>query len=346
MPRKRTATPSTTPALDRYTGTLVGGAIGDALGRPVEGRSPAQLQARYGELRDYHRWHGWKSGPRGTITDDTQLTMLIAESLLAQGFIDPDDIARRLVDWLPIGRGKGHATTAAVRRLERGVPWYSAGEESAGNGAAMRSAPVGLRYWNDPIRLRHAAVLSALPTHRHPMGIAGAVAMAAATAWLVTCSPADWSPAAFVAAVQKAIMGLETEAVPERRDPNVRSTLHDRIGELPTLLETPPHDVFARLFNGAYVLESLPAALYCFMRTPHDVEQTLLLAVNAGHDADTVAAMAATLGGALNGYNGLPARLLPELEFHTELVALATALHEHALRDRVAPPPTSSKPEL
>jgi hypothetical protein len=72
----------------------------------------------------------------GSITDDTEQTILVAESLLDVGYLDPEDIARRLVLWLPHGTGKGTATVHAVERLGQGVPWYLAGEDSAGNGAA------------------------------------------------------------------------------------------------------------------------------------------------------------------------------------------------------------------
>lgn len=315
------------PTETHFIGALLGGAIGDALGRPAEGRSPQQIRAHYGRLTGYHPWHGWHAGPIGTITDDTQLTICVAECLTADGFLNPEDLARRFVDWLPTGRGKGKTTTLAVERLRDGVPWYLAGDATAsGNGAAMRAAPIGLLRWDDPVRLRAEAVLSALPTHRQPMGVAGAVAMAAATAWLLRRQPGSWTADAFIQAVQASIAGLEPEPLPERRDPTITSTLHDRIGTIPVLLAENPDRVFARLYNGAYVLESLPAALYCFLRTPDDVEEMLLLAVNAGYDADTVAAMAGTLGGASGGVEALPARLLHELEYQDELPALAQRL--------------------
>jgi ADP-ribosylglycohydrolase len=159
------------------------------------------------------------------------------------------------------------------------------------------------------------------------MGVAGAAAMAAATAFLLTRQQGNWTPEEFIASIQSAISGLETEPQAERRDPIVRSTLHDRIGMIPILLDQEPEEVFDRLYNGVYVLESLPSALYCFLRSPHDVEETLLLAVNGGRDADSVAAMAGTLGGALGGVEALPARLLDELEYRAELEALGNQLY-------------------
>jgi ADP-ribosylglycohydrolase len=319
------------PTQDRFVGALLGGAIGDALGRPNEGSRSASFEDDHPRhVTDYRPWRGWTGGPIGTITDDTQMTMCVAACLVANGYLDPVDLARRFVAWLPVGRGKGEATTRAVTRLQAGVPWEEAGEDSAGNGAAMRAAPIGLVRWNDPERLRREAILSAMPTHREPMAVAGAVAMAAATAWLLTRQGHDWTPEEFVTAVQRAIAGIETAPPPERRDPSSLTTLHDRIGEVPGLLVKSPRDALGYLYGGAFVLESLPAALYCFLRSPNDVEQTLLLAANAGYDTDTIAALAGTLGGALGGIAALPQRLLPELEYRDELTALGVALHRLA----------------
>ena len=255
------------PERTRFVGALLGGAIGDALGQPVEGMSPPAIRARYGRLTEYQRWPGWKEGPIGTVTDDTQMTMCVAECLTARGFLDPEDLARRFVAWLPHGRGKGRTTTEAVRRLQAGEPWYRAGDDSSGSAPAMRAAPIGLLRWNDPGRFRTEAVLSALPTHRQPMGVAGAVAMAAATAWLLTREAGEWDAHEFIAAVQAATAGLEPGPEAERRDPSVKTTLHDRIGRIPALLAHDPDEVFACLYNGGYVLECLPAALYCFLRS-------------------------------------------------------------------------------
>ncbi|MHB8288426.1 MAG: ADP-ribosylglycohydrolase family protein [Acidimicrobiales bacterium] len=165
-----------------YRGAIIGTAIGDALGRPAEGRNASLLRKRYGLLTDFQPWRGWTGGPKGTITDDTQMTICVAECLLANtGRLDPGDLALRFIDWLPAGRGRGYTCVEAVNRLLAGVPWHEAGIASAGNGAAMRAAPVGLAHLDDFNALRHDAALSAIVTHRDPMAVASAVAHA----WLV-----------------------------------------------------------------------------------------------------------------------------------------------------------------
>lgn len=324
---------------DKYRGALVGGAIGDALGRPAEGLPVEEVARRFGELREFLPWRGWTSGPVGTITDDTQLTMCVAEALLAHGGIDPDDLARRLVAWLPVGRGKGRACLEAIQRLAAGVPWDAAGAPSAGNGAAMRAAPVGLLRAGDIEGLRRDAALSALVTHVDEMAVLSAVAQAAAVAWLVHRRPGTLDPAEFLRAVALVLDAVPDPALAERRPGGDLVRLGDRLQQLGGMLELDVRAAFDRLWNGAFVLESLPAAWWCFLRWPDDPERVLVTAANQGRDADTVAAMAGTLAGAYLGESALPHRWRDpaNLEYADELIVLADALL--AARQRQPGPP-------
>ena len=129
---------------DRYRGALVGCGIGDAMGSPVEGWSAERIRLIFGRL------DGYMARPDGTLTprltDDTQLTLCLAASIVETGGVDPEDLARRFDAWLYIGRGVGSSTREAITRYRQGLPWDEAGVPSAGNGAAMRSAPLGLLH--------------------------------------------------------------------------------------------------------------------------------------------------------------------------------------------------------
>lgn len=314
---------------DGFHGALLGGAIGDALGRPAEGRPRHVVRERYGVLRDFQPWPGYRSGPTGTYTDDTQLTICVADSLLAAGGgIDPVDLARRFVAWLPQGRGKGAATAVAVQNLVDGVAWDQAGVDSAGNGAAMRAAPVGLAHVDDVDALRLDAALQALITHASPMAVVSSVAMAYATAWCVVHPPGALAPQTLIDDLVAVLEDLHDPGAVERR-PRAAPTpvrLVDRIAELPRLLSLSPGEAFDRLFNGAFVLESLPAALWCFLAYSNDPEQVIVTAANGGRDADTVAAMAGTLAGSLHGAAALPGRWKDDLEGRERLTEIADGL--------------------
>ena len=156
---------------DRYWACLVAGAIGDALGRPAEGRWRADLHQRWPRgLRDYQPWRAYRSGPVGTFTDDTQLTIVVARWLVEMGHGDLEAglLAEAIELWGETGRGIGHATHEALERMRSGRPWWESGVASAGNGAAMRAAPYALRFAGEPDRLRYSAALGSVPDRELP----------------------------------------------------------------------------------------------------------------------------------------------------------------------------------
>src|SRR5262245_33045013 len=117
---------------ERVVGTIVGGALGDAWGRPFEGSVPRGPIPPPDEL---------------VITDDTQLTLATCEAVIEGGTVDPARIAGRFLVWFRSGRlrGLGASTLKALRDLDLGAHWAlsgAKGERSAGNGAAMRIAPL------------------------------------------------------------------------------------------------------------------------------------------------------------------------------------------------------------
>lgn len=317
-----------------YRGALVGTAIGDALGRPAEGRPPHVLTERYGRLSDYQPWPGWTGGPRGTITDDTQMTMCVGESLLGGGGrLDPVDLAQRFVEWFPEGRGRGQTCTMAVLSLIDGAPWWEAGDASAGNGAAMRSAPVGLAHLHDTTALIQDAALSAVITHADPMAVASAVAHAFTVAHLSATEPGHLDTTQLMGDLSHVLSTIDDPGYRER-DWQTRPgktaepvSLAERLAEVPDHLGHAPAEAFEWFYNGAFVLESLPAALWCFLRAPEDPEEVVVTAVMGGHDADTVASMAGAYAGAYLGEAAFPERWRGEdLEFGDELRAMADGL--------------------
>ena len=315
--------------LVRIQGALVGGAVGDALGRVVESQNPGHK-----DVERYVPWRGWKSGPQGTITDDTQMTMWLAESLVTNGGLLPDDAASRFVRYHI--RGIGKATRDFVRNYkDRKMPWYNAGLPSSGNGAAMRAAPVGLYYRKDPEEIKLAAGIQAMITHNDSMAIASSIVMACAAAYLVTAKK-GWLETLerrieFCRELASVIAGIEDGREYRCRQTARPDTLYRRIGEtIPACLEQgmTPAAVQQDFWSGAYVLESLPFALYCFLYSPDDFRQTLLTAVNESRDSDTVAAMACTLSGAYNGVDAIPEyyRDPANLEYQAELMELGRRL--------------------
>src|ERR671916_1246294 len=142
----------------RYSGSLIGQCLGDALGFVVEGESPKVCREYVeGNLKAGHVGEcGRAPFPFGQYSDDSQLARELLQSYAECGRFDPRDYARRIAMIFVENRivGRGQATEQAAWRLAAGVPWDEAGtpSPSAGNGSAMRAGPIGLLFSDDPER--------------------------------------------------------------------------------------------------------------------------------------------------------------------------------------------------
>ncbi len=276
--------------IGKVRGTLFGVAIGDALAAPNEGQPRRRLlQAPLDKLLPHN------GRPAGTVTDDTDLTLALARSILKTGTITPPDLSRRLVNTVNQTVGRGWATTQAAERLARGAAWWLAGTPSAGNGAAMRAAPVGL-FFDSPAEIRRAAFLQSILTHRDRSAAAGAIVNALLVGWLARGGPAE--PEEALEWLAQSIDGFEKPLRSRHR--KGRYTLAGLVREVGEYVGRPA-DAFERFHTGAFVLESLPSALAVFFSYPEEPEKALLCAAHAGHDTDTIASM---VGGWLGAHLG------------------------------------------
>ena len=293
---------------DRASGALLGTFVGDALGMPFEGVRCASIPEHI-EMVEARRG-------RGTYTDDTQMMIALAESLIAQGRVDADHLARAFLDAYDADRGYGSGTRTVFALWRSGVPVADAAGRvfgsrgSRGNGAAMRIAPIAVWLRDDPERLCAEAAASARVTHTHAVGVDGAVVQAAA-----------------IGAALRGEDILETA-----RSAASTAELRCAMDEIERLLETArtPAEVCARLGSSADAGESVAAALYSALA--HDCfEAAVRFAVRLGGDTDTVAAMAGAITGARQGRGAIPARWLEALEDNargrTHVQGLAERLH-------------------
>ncbi|MDL0130266.1 ADP-ribosylglycohydrolase family protein [Halobacterium salinarum] len=162
---------------DRARGVLLGLACGDALGRPVEFSSAAQIEADHGQLTEMVGQGTWNQ-PAGTITDDTEQALCIARSLVEQQAFDPEDIAARFVDWYDSGPFDiGRMTMRSLSRLKHGDQWDEAGQhvweqsregQNAGNGSVMRCPPLAISYADNWEHLTAVSRQSSQITHADP----------------------------------------------------------------------------------------------------------------------------------------------------------------------------------
>lgn len=277
--------------LDRACGALLGTFVGDALGMPFERQSPDAVPERVEMVAA-------RLG-RGTYTDDTQMMIALAESLLDRGVVEAGHLGQAFLTEYDPRRGYGSGTRAVLALLADGVPVAEAatrafdGGGSLGNGAAMRIAPIAVRYAHDRGALLDAARTSAHVTHAHPIGIDAAVVQATA--------------------IGAALRGEDPLAV--ARGAARTRELRDGLAQAARLVATclPPKEVAASLGNGSTGHASVPTAIYAAVTNP-GFEDAVTFAVRCGGDTDTIGAMAGAITGAREGASAIPQRWLDALE--------------------------------
>jgi poly(ADP-ribose) glycohydrolase ARH3 len=289
---------SAVPTLEqRFEGCLMGLAVGDALGGRFEAQDADWIRSRCPTVEALIAY------PQDEIwyTDDTQMAIGVAETLVAHGEIVEEPLCRAFADNYDPSRGYGWGARAVLDAIVHGRDHREVAERhfpggSFGNGAAMRVAPVGLLFRDDPGRLREQARLSALPTHRHPLGIEGAQLLALAVGIASRTDRDHFDRADFLAELLAACESPEYRARIEEAD-RIRHP-----------------DELAGLGNGIEALRSVPTAISSFALTPESFEATVANVIFLGGDVDTMAAMAGAISGAYLGSGGLPARLVNLLE--------------------------------
>ena len=190
--------------VDRVRGCLLGMAVGDALGAPLEGLTSQQIKTHYGRVRNYvDGVQAWKRKPyrwrlRGLYSDDTQQALALCDVLLDYRRVDQERLADLYLALMtPKGsfvgahRGIGRSFRQVLAALERGVPAHLTGQPTAGIGAAMRIAPVPLYFGDETGPMFDSVMAASLMTHRDIRSLSGALAVAHAIRRLVAGEPRD-----------------------------------------------------------------------------------------------------------------------------------------------------------
>lgn len=329
---------------DRFAGCLVGQALGDAAGFIVEGHPPAVCAAYVESALRPRQFRGLRRGrfSIGQYSDDSQLARELVLSCVERSGFDPEDFARRISALFTEGRivGRGRATEEAAYRIAAGTPWEEAGTPApaAGNGSAMRAAPVGLLFAHDEEALIRAAHDQGRITHQDLRCSAGAIAIAGATAVAVNHLEVDVS-----------YMCGRLSQWTQPFDP----LLAEAFQEMPRWIQKSPEDIVGTIASigvqpdytdgwegiSPFVTGSVLWSLYSVLRSPGDYWEAICTSVAVGGDVDTTAAMTGAIAGAAVGLTRLPQELARFVSDqgkweYDALVELARQLHGLHLRLR------------
>ena len=284
--------------LSRLRGLLLGTAIGDSLGLPREGLSRQRAGRLFGNGSIEHSF----CFGRGMASDDTEHTYLLATSWLRtvskpQNF--NSEFARALRWWLlALPAGLGSATLRSILKLWVGFSPDRSGVWSAGNGPAMRAAILGAIANDDPQRLRTLVATSSRMTHRDPRAEEGALTVALAAQFAFR-TDGIVEPSALIAMLLENIAGDEMK----QQLMLVRSLLAKGA--------TPSEFASAAGFSigvSGYVNQTVPAAIYCWLRYRNDFRAAVEAVIRLGGDTDSTAAITGALAGVSLGVESIPLR--------------------------------------
>jgi len=328
----------------RYTGCLLGGAIGDALGAPVEFMRLKEIKDKFGPkgITQYAPAYGGF----GTITDDTQMTLFTAEGLLRamvrQACSDYEPLLEMVAEsylrwlltqgippsvWIPVNswltgqkslhdcRAPGNTCLGALRNMS--MPPRPAGNDSKGCGGVMRMAPVGLigrsLKW-DARRVFNTGCLIALLTHGHISGVLPAGVLSVLILALIDG-----------ASLQE---GLVTAKALLREKEDFEETMRAlELAEDLAKSSMPSPEAIAELGQGWVGEEALAISVYCAL-VARSFEQGIILAVNHDGDSDSTGSITGNLLGALYGVKSLPSAWLEPLELREVIEEMAEDLYD------------------
>ena len=297
--------------VEKFSGSLLGGMVGDIIGAAVEAESPGYIRKTFQSLDDIL---ALKTVPEiftgewevGHFTDDTQMTLCVAEWLANDKAFDGKSLLERFAKAYEPWRHYASGTrmilesfpSARDRWTELATAMFPQG--SYGNGSAMRVAPVGLFLHNDLRAICETARVSSAVTHSHFLAVQGAALQATAVAAAVKGTP---DTADFIRMLLKALAYFEGLG----QDTSIYKKALGRIGQ-GIAQAIPASKMAALLGNGIKAQEAVPMAIYCFLTNPNSFEKAVESAIFLGGDTDTIGSMAGAISGAAVGEKAIPER--------------------------------------
>jgi len=279
---------------NRLKGCMLGLAIGDAMGAPVE----------FMKRGTFEPVTGYRSGGKfrlnaGEWTDDTAMALCLAQSLIECNGFDPNDQLDKYLQWMDSGYmsctgkmiGLGNTVMRSLLRYRRTKQPYTdiKHEKFSGNGSLMRLAPICIYYAKEPDKAVHYAALSSKTTHGSPIA--------------VDCCRY------FAYVILKIVHGVEKYTlfsdcfISETYEYFSAEPLHEKLDSIIRCEYISKRE--DEIQSSGYAIHSLEAALWSFYHT-NSFEEAILKAVNLGNDADTVGAITGQLAGAFYEIGNIP----------------------------------------
>jgi ADP-ribosylglycohydrolase len=347
---------------DKRAGVLTGLCVGSALGAPLENAKPGAVKSTFGDVTEYvdvekmvvHKLHRWRTP--GLYGLDAQLALALLDTAFTGRTFDPERAGALIVALsrgdaaLPFGalRGAGRDIQDAVLALKQLKPWAEAGRPYAGVAPAARIAPLAVWYGDKPHALPEIIIQASLLTHRNPMSVSAAAAVAHLALEFLDrgsltareCPALMESAAAFARDVEDRLAAHYPDSLHGTDAGRTLHVLSATLEQLAGRLEQDDEPVRQWLVSNAreyyphelaraaidFAPSCAPYALYVFMRHAAEPGKALAASVARGGAAGALGAITGALCGALHGESGLPEQLLGGLANRRQIRARALAL--------------------
>ncbi|XP_028140272.1 ADP-ribosylhydrolase ARH3 [Diabrotica virgifera virgifera] len=340
----------------KFKGCLLGALVGDCTGSPFEGDTITHgdkliIQKYFDRMQD-----PTFSAPYKSYTDDTAMMKSVAKFLTDKPEPDYKFLARLFVNeyFKEPKRGYGQSIVDVFRKLKntkyedvfKPAKEQFLGEGSFGNGGAMRIAPVALYFHDNYKAMVEAATNATKLTHTHILGVNGAILQSIAIQLALKCDPeAKIDAERFCAELYRRMRKVERVEEDlddiEEDESASRRAYQDKIRIVEYLIGKKDDDeldeeVILTLGNGISAYESVPTAIYCFLKALKEIphiqtdnifRRTIQHAVTLGGDTDTIACMAGAIAGAYLGEEAINPILAKNCEFSKEIVEVAENLY-------------------
>jgi len=291
---------------------VYGLAIGDALGRETEFMSLHRIKSTYGA-------DGITDLPEPALfTDDTQMSVAIAEALVSSGDKDLETIMQTVKDefvkWYHSPentRSPGRTCLTGVANMEQGTHWSKSGVAgSKGCGSAMRAAPIGYLYQHDSEKLKQVAHATGICTHGHPAADAACIG----AAYLVKLALDSVPPENMIPKLLSFTKGISGE-------------WEEAILKIEQCLDWEDEEkALAYLGEGWVGEEAVAMGLYCFLKYPDNYQKVVIRGANTNGDSDSIACIGGSISGACLDVEAIPDDWISRIEKSPYLNDLATRL--------------------
>jgi ADP-ribosylglycohydrolase len=318
-------------------GCLMGVACGDAMGMPTSMMSPDAVKKLFpqgiDDFYDAPEGHSIHNGYKaGAVTDDTQQTLMVAEAILEDGYVNPTKIARNILQWAERVNAfdslmLGPSSLRALRAIQNGEDIERAGSFGDTNGASMRISPVGIYSAGDINRTVDNVALACLPTHNTNIAIAGASAIAYAIGTAIAGESNIYT------IIKKALDAADKGMA--KGTPWLGASIRKRTELALHFIQRglPREEVIQYLYDvigtSTATTETVPTALAIVAYCEGDPVRTIKFAANLGGDADTIGAIAGGIAGAFAGLSAFPKE-------YVELIENVNQLNLGSYADRLA----------